>query len=67
MPEDANILHVGVQAGMICLWARIDTAKPLPRMPKTFYIRGTGHPLEEDLLHVGTVQMGAFVWHVFEL
>ncbi|KKN55009.1 hypothetical protein LCGC14_0586100 [marine sediment metagenome] len=33
---------------------------------KKIIIRGTGHPIEEGLKHIGSVTMDIFVWHVYE-
>lgn len=44
MPEDAEVLHAGEQHGQICLWAKVDTDKPLVK--RTFLMFGTGHSLD---------------------
>ncbi len=66
MPEGAMPLDVQVQSGVITLWALVNPdARPVPR---PFSIYGTGHTIENigELSHIGTVQMGCLVWHVFE-
>lgn len=67
MPEDAEIIHVGAQGSLICIWAVIN---PLAEHEDRFFqIVGTGIQFnwsEDKSVHWGTVQMGAFVWHVFE-
>jgi hypothetical protein len=38
-----------------------------PNEPRQFLIRGTGHLFEPTtVVYVGTAQIGAFVWHVYE-
>ncbi len=68
MPLGAVVLHVGQQGigqTRICLWAEVDTQQP--DETRTFYVRGTGHPLPEaDVAHVGSIVGNPFVWHVFE-
>ena len=75
MPEYANIIHLGVQNGIICLWAEVDTDDKIE--DRMFRIFGTGHEIEGDGLdYIGTVHMNHkasaletihFVWHVYEL
>ena len=66
LPQGFEILHVGQQDGNLVLWAMVDADAPTHKVP--IMIFGTGHPVPEDsyLYHIGTVQVGAFVWHIFE-
>lgn len=61
----ATILHVGADpGGGAAVWALIETAEPL--VPVKFCVIGTGAPLEADCpIHVGTLVMPPYVWHVF--
>lgn len=66
MPKDAKILSVQVQLGALCLWAAVETSnKPKSR---NIWIYGTGNPAlgVMNKRHIGTVQDGPLVWHVFE-
>ena len=67
MPIDSTILSVADQNGTLCLWACVNTQE-VGVEERTIEIVGTGHPFEarNSLNHLGTVVMGAFVWHVFE-
>ncbi|WLJ71153.1 hypothetical protein [Sphingomonas phage Carli] len=70
MPRGAMILKVGKEAssivnGNLCLWAMVDTEKPLER--RALFVRGTGHPLpEERSRYIDMVQDGLLVWHILE-
>ena len=67
MQKGARVLSVGVQHGQIQVWALVNPEAP--KELRRFRIAGTGHPLEEELERlrfIGTVQMGDFVWHIFE-
>jgi hypothetical protein len=64
MPNGAEVLHVAAQGGLICLWARVDTERT--SRVREFEIRGTGDPLTDDLIYLGTAHIDPFVWHVFE-
>lgn len=67
MPGRAVVLCAQIQSGALCLWARVWTESPLEK--RTFLIVGTGNSFPESKLppkHIGTVQNGPFVWHVFE-
>ncbi len=66
LPEGAQIVSVGCQAGGIFLWAFVDTEKP--EVPRAFFVAGTGWDLSElpaGQSYLWTVQAGEFVWHVF--
>lgn len=66
LPKGAVILFTAVpaMAGEVTMWALIGADREME--PRRFAIRGTGHEVEEDLLYVGTVIDGSFVWHIFE-
>jgi len=68
MPIGAEVLHVDVQRGQPCIWARVDpTAKPERRI---FRVAVTGDPLDPAIgPHIGSFQMhdGELVFHVFEV
>jgi len=64
MPAGATIIHVALQGTFICLWAIVDPR--LPKEPRCISVYGTGNPLDQEARnHLGTVQEGPFVWHVF--
>ena len=68
MPTGSEVLHVEVQHGVPCLWARVDPKAALE--VRRFRVAGTGHPLKEDVgEHLGSLLMrgGSLVFHVFEL
>lgn len=68
MPQGAELLSVQCQASQPCVWAMVDTDKPMAL--RGFGLVGTGHPCER--LHagkyVGTFQMrdGTLVFHLFD-
>lgn len=67
MPAGAEIRSVQLQHGQLCLWAMVDP--DAAKEPRLIKIHGTGNP-SIDTMHqrtfIDTVQMGQFVWHVFE-
>ena len=70
MPKGAKILTVAEQHGLPCLWALVDTDKPIEK--RLFRFAGTGHPITERPEHlqfVATFQMqgGSLVFHIFEV
>lgn len=70
MPLDAQMLHVAVQGDNICLWAGVDPSLHEEAVePRMIQIVGTGAEELPDAgaWHLGSVQMGPFVWHVFEI
>ena len=65
MPKGARVLHIGQQAGLIKMWALVDPEADTEK--RTFAILGTGGAGPESTdLYLGTVQLGSYVWHVFE-
>jgi hypothetical protein len=64
MPEGSAIYHVGQQHGSVIIWARIDPEAET--FERTFLIVGTGQDIPDGYCYHGTVQIGDFVWHVFE-
>jgi len=74
VPTDARILCVQNQHDRITIWYEVFTDKEgIPMCPeeiRTIGIYGTGHSIEclpGNRIYLGTVQIGAFVWHVFHI
>ncbi|QUW18859.1 hypothetical protein [Agrococcus sp. Marseille-Q4369] len=67
MPAVANVKHVGMQAGLVTLWVEVDGSPVLGTEERTFMIVGTGHPIPDGTVYVGTTQDGGLVWHVYEV
>lgn len=66
IPDKFRILSVQLQNDIICVWAIVHTERE--QLPTLFHIVGTGHPLSHHWTakdHIGTVQQGPYVWHVF--
>jgi hypothetical protein len=63
MPTDAKIVMVGDQQGAITIWFEHDNG---PLTTRTIYIHGTGHHIPAGRKHVGSLQQGEFVWHLYE-
>ncbi len=67
MPEGAKGIHVSSQpisANAPVLWCDVETEnKPVIRR---FYIYGTGWEIDPRHSYLGTVQIGHYVWHVYE-
>lgn len=72
MPKGSVIRHVGEQHGRITLWFEtdldlMDRKDDAALETRRFAVRGTGHPIPNGAVHLGTVPMSSFVWHVFEV
>ncbi|MDZ4250363.1 MAG: hypothetical protein U0990_09770 [Candidatus Nanopelagicales bacterium] len=70
MPRGAEVLSVGVQHDVICLWALVDPNAPYEA--RSFRIAGTGHLIldaAETDRFLGTIQLagGNLIFHVWEL
>ena len=46
MPIGARIVHVAEQDGDVCFWAQV--YPDLVRVPRDFFVHGTGHPIPGD-------------------
>lgn len=68
LPVGAVVLAAQMQGQQPCLWAEVDTDRPV--LPRAFRLFGTGHPMPsgpaDDLRFAATFQMGPFVWHLYE-
>lgn len=65
MPTTAVLLSVQLQGLDICLWALVQP--DLPKSKRVIMIYGTGEAINaNDHIFIGTVQIGLYVWHVFE-
>lgn len=64
MPEGAEVVHVDAQDGVVTMWARVKFNSDMTK--RTFRVVGTGWKFDPELQHVGTCQIGPFVWHVME-
>ena len=64
IPKGAKVIHVGNQNGYICIWCEVDTGVKVFEK-RDFKIFGTGRKVEGK--HCGTVIMGDYVWHVYEV
>lgn len=63
----AKMLHIGEQRGKVTAWFLCD--QTAPQVVRKLMIVGTGHEAGSVLdgaKYVGTVQIDAFVWHVFD-
>lgn len=71
LPKNAEILHVAVQRGVLCIWAMVTVPKTDDDWTERWFeVFGTGDKISTDMgidrQHIGTALDGNFVWHVFE-
>jgi len=68
IPSGARIVHVsiGSSPNRVAFWAEVDTlVNPVHR---TFKVFGTGHPIPQGWVYVGTIPVPGYplVWHLYE-
>lgn len=64
LPWKAQVLSVQFQAGELMMWALV--TPDAPKVERTIHTYGTGHQVPVDPgTHIGTVQQGGLVWHLF--
>lgn len=68
--RSAKILRMGVQGDYPCFWAQVNSMAP--RAKRKVLMTGTGITFPDEFgpqpfcrEHIGTVQVGAYVWHYF--
>lgn len=64
MPNCHNILDLQIQDGRITFWAEVDDSMVLEDC--TFKLYGTGDAIEGAPIYIGTIQIGSYVWHLYE-
>lgn len=66
MPAGAKILTVAGKSGEVFLWAQVDTERPMEA--RHFSVYGTGWEIDSEINeeYIGTVFVGALVFHVYE-
>jgi len=66
LPKNAKILTVQIQNGKLQLWALLNPKAAIET--RYIYIFGTGYDIPDHirLKYISTVQIGIFVWHIFE-
>uniref|UniRef100_A0A6M3JHR0 DUF7352 domain-containing protein n=1 Tax=viral metagenome TaxID=1070528 RepID=A0A6M3JHR0_9ZZZZ len=65
IPRGADILSFQNQEGNLVFWASVDPQEE--KEGRFFVIIGTGMDFGLHEKHIGTVQDGAYVWHLFEI
>lgn len=66
LPEGATVLRVGMQNGMLSMWALVDPFNET-MVTRQFVVVGTGWDVPDSVIgHIGTVDDPPYVWHVFE-
>lgn len=63
MPLNAIIRSVQMQERIPTLWAEVD--EDAEKELRSFRIFGTGHLLDDKTEYCGTIQDGAYVWHIY--
>lgn len=67
LPAYSKILSFQVKNNIPSIWVLVDEQKGLKY--KYFTLVGTGHDFEHHpdvMTFIGTIQLGPFVWHLFE-
>jgi hypothetical protein len=64
MPEKSQVVHVGLQNSIPCIWAEVP--KSNINIVRRFGIFGTGHDIPDSCEHIATFIDGNFVWHLYE-
>ena len=65
IPQDFNILHIGKQNGVPCIWYECES--DINTVHLDIYCFGTGYRMDNlpSLAYIGTVQIDGYVWHYY--
>lgn len=64
MQVGAEVCYVGLDPdGNHCIWAIVDPEAPMEWV--TVLVIGTGHPIPDEVIFLGSMVAAPFVWHVF--
>jgi hypothetical protein len=66
MPKHARIVHIGIDpaSDYPAVWAVVRPDNDTET--RSFTVIGTGHEVQKESVHVGSLIDDVFVWHVFE-
>lgn len=65
LPLEAEVVHIAEQNGQLQMWVEQADCGQLSQ--RQFNVYGTGHYIYNDNeMHLATVIVGDFVWHVYE-
>ena len=68
IPSNAALLSVQVQGEDICVWYEVPLFVSATSKQFMVLVTGTNHVQDDMILdHIGTVQIGRFVGHVYEI
>ena len=65
--KQARVVLVDCQGKTPTLWIEDDWDGGLRSTWRNYMAFGTGHPIPDNAVHVGSFQMGSYVWHVYWL
>ncbi len=49
----------------VAVWTEVNLDVPLPDRGLGVQVFGTGHPIPNDAVHLGSWSSGPFVWHLY--
>jgi hypothetical protein len=65
LPFDWTCLLVDGQRGQLTMWVKV--SENTPHEDYLIAVTGTGHPVPPMAEHLGSCQVGTFVWHVWAI
>ena len=67
VPNDAKLLTVQEQYGLLQLWVEMDDSAPTVRRQVMLLGTGWAIPEHKDITYMCTVQSHGYVWHAYEV
>ena len=64
IPGAFRIVDVQMQGNIPTIWAEVNPANPKQKV--RIIMVGTGHEIPMPAKHLGTVQDGELVWHIYQ-
>lgn len=63
--DNGRPIHFGEQGGQLFIW--MEVVETLPLTYNNYWLAFTGDAVPGEAAHVGTVQVGALVWHLYRV
>lgn len=63
-PGLGKALFFAIQGTKVRVWCKVRPGEP--DRERIFYVVGTGSPIPPNGRHVGSLQDGSYVWHLFQ-
>lgn len=65
LPASAKVIRFAKQGFSLFVWVELNSTEPGVR--RVFRVVGTGMPIDDEEIHVGSCEAESFIWHLYEM